>query len=135
MGRSNKYDMLQRETVIMDRLSKGHPVSEICRDLAKAYNCSESAIRKQYENMMKEMAHRNQVAMESTRQEIDLRLDFAYRKAVEADNIKNMIDASKEKARLHGLYEKKEDVAKIPEVIEFVEEDFSGLKVVGDKKK
>jgi DNA-binding CsgD family transcriptional regulator len=132
MAKSNKYDMIQREKIILDRLGKGDGVSDICRDLSAAYNCSESAIRKQYENIMKAMAEKQAEAMESTRQMIDIRLDFAYRKAVETENIKNMIDAAKEKARLHGLYEKKEVESKLPNLIEFEEKDFSGIKIVGD---
>jgi len=125
--------MLQREKVILSRLAQGEAVADICRDLAIAYNCTDSAIRKQYENIMKNMQEESMVARETTKQMIDLRLDYAYKKSVETDNIKSMIDATKEKARLHGLYEKTESESKLPELIEFEEADFSGVKLVGDK--
>ena len=133
--RATNAELHEREQLIIENLQNNVKVSVICELLAEKYNCSTSAIRKQYEKIMKELRAGTKEDKELLRSQMSLQMDLAYEMAKDKKNSKVMIDAIKEKARLHGLYDREETAKdEMPDFIEYGEKDFSkGPVLVGDK--
>lgn len=135
MAKATKIDMLRREQDIRDHLSRGIPVPEMCRILSQKHKVSEYAIRKQYENVMKSLQEDNKANREDLRQQLMLRLDHTYKLALTDNHVKTAIDATKEMAKLAGLYEpEKETKKESPKLIVAKEGDFSKPSLVDIKK-
>lgn len=135
MAKATKADMLKREQDIRDHLSRGIPVPEMCRILSQIYRVSESAIRKQYGNVMQSLIEENKGKREDLRQQLMLRLDHTYKLALNDNHVKTAIDATKEMAKLSGLYEpEKEQKTEPPKLLVAKEGDFSKPSLVDVKK-
>lgn len=135
MAKATRAEMLKREQDIRDHLSRGIPVPEMCRILAQVHRVSESAIRKQYNNVMDNLIEENKGQREDFRQQLMLRLDHTYKLALSENHVKTAIDATKEMAKLAGLYEpEKETKKETPKLIIAKEGDFSKPSLVDIKK-
>ncbi|MCK5605119.1 hypothetical protein KAR91_24730 [Candidatus Pacearchaeota archaeon] len=134
-NRATQTDLHKRESEIISYIQDNVKVSVFCDILSVEYKCSPSAIRKQYEKIIRDIRAGSKADREVLRSILSIQLDLAYKIAKDTKNTKNMIETVKEKARLHGLYDK-EDASRetVPKFIEYGEKDFSIKPVlVGDK--
>lgn len=136
MAKASKAEMLQREQDIRDHLSRAIPVADMCRNLAQKWKVSESAIRKQYENVVNDMRIKDSAKREDLRSTLLLRYEHLYREALADGRHKVAAEILNLVSKLSGLYEpEKEKKVEQPKFLRAKEGDFSKpLSLVDDKK-
>lgn len=132
---SKKPEMIAREKRIVELLSKGTRPADIFRVLASEFGITEKAAEKQYQRLAADQYENNEEYRQQAKLTTDTWLRKAYALAEAKGQGKTMIDAAKELARLHGVYDTDSQEAAQPKIIRIKTADFSQpLKAVGEGK-
>jgi AraC-like DNA-binding protein len=126
--------MIQREQMIQELMSKGMERNLMLRTVASAFHVSERSIRKQYEAIVSEIQTMVKDQRHELRAQLMARQEGIFQKAIEKGNLKTALEATRDQAKLAGLFEAEIAETKRPEAIIFKEKDFSTpLSVVPQK--
>lgn len=136
MAKASKLEMLERERLINELISRGESRNTIIQHIANKYKIAERNAERQYYQILKNMSERLSDERELIRMEIAKQLEEVQRRATEAGANKVVIEAAMSRAKLLGLNEKVEQQVEKAGTIIFKEKDMGKkLEVVPDHKK
>lgn len=95
------------------------------RTIATEFGVSERSIRKQYEQIVTDMQALVKEQRHELRAQLMARQEGIFQKAIEKGNLKTALEATRDQAKLAGLFDTEIEPAKRPDAIVFKEKDFS----------
>ena len=132
ISRATKHDLRNREIAICDCLSQGVQINDMCRDLSKQFGVSELTIRRQYLDVMAGLTEQDETKRAELRSQLLLQTEHLQRRATEAGNVKNALDAINTRAKIGGLFDPKQiEAPKRPKIVVIEEKSQAGLSLVG----
>lgn len=125
MSAKPKLQMIARETRIQQLMTEGMDRGAMLRTVAAEFSVSERSVRKQYEQIVNSMQTLVKEQRHELRANLMARQEGIFQKAIQKGNLKTALEATRDQARLGGLFESEIDQVKRPEAIVFKEKDFS----------
>lgn len=120
-----KKTIIAREQRIQALMNQGMERNLMLRTVAQEFNTSERNIRKQYEEIVRGMQALVKEQRHELRANLMARQEGIFQKAMEKGNLKTALEATRDQAKLAGLFEAEIEASKRPEAIIFKERDFS----------
>lgn len=117
--------IIAREERIQKLMSEGMDRNLMLRAVAKEFGVSEASIRRQYEKIVAEMQSLVKEQRHELRATLMARQEGIFQAAMGKGNLKTALEATRDQAKLAGLFESEIEQAKRPEAIIFKEKDFS----------
>lgn len=134
-----KTTMLQREQLIQKLMAEGVERNTMLKIVAREFKVSERSIRKQYELIVSDIQKMFKEQRGELRANLMARQEGIFQECIKKGNLKTALEATRDQAKLAGLFETEAEEVKRPDAIIFKEKDFSTplavvpSKVAGDE--
>lgn len=120
-----KSKIIAREQRIHKLMSEGMERGLMLRTVATEFGVSERSIRRQYEDIIAAMQTMVKDQRGELRANLMARQEGIFQAAIGKGNLKTALEATRDQAKLGGLFEAEIETAKRPDTIVFKEKDFS----------
>lgn len=128
MARATKRQLIEREEDIQEAIKQGRDLNKFAAELATKHKCTPASIKRQYRDIINQLAETQKDEREGLRAELELQARHIQSIALEKGSLKNALDAINQRAKLGGLYQPdKAEEEKAPEkpVFNFTKRDNS----------